>query len=58
MRRHTNEIHDLGSEDWQNMTRAKHICSCIPSKLTLTMFGSRRTSEPVNADAVPPKAEH
>ena len=43
--RHENQIHDLGSEDWHNLTRAKRIRSCIPSRLTVTLFGSKRIPE-------------
>lgn len=43
--RHENQIHDLGSEDWHNLTRAKRIRSCIPSRLTVTLFGSKRNPE-------------
>ena len=38
--RQTNEVHDLGTEDWHCMTRAKRIRNCLPSKITITMFGS------------------
>ena len=52
--RKTTEIHDLGFENWHNVIRAKRIRSSIPSKLTITMFGSEKTSE--TAPAEPPHA--
>ena len=48
--RQTNEVHDLGTEDWHCMTRAKRIRNCLPSKITITMFGSKKTDESANAE--------
>ena len=45
LHRQTNDVHDLGTEDWHRMTRAKRIRNCLPSKITLTMFGSQKTDE-------------
>ena len=42
LHRHTNQIHDLGPENWHNMTRARRIRNCIPSKMTITVFGNRK----------------
>lgn len=41
--RKTSEIHDLGSEDWHNLTRNQRIRKSVPSRLTITIFGSSRT---------------
>jgi hypothetical protein len=49
--RHDNQIHDLGPEDWHSMTRARRIRSCLPSRLTITIFGSRKISEAVSMEA-------
>ena len=32
LHRHTNQIHDLGPENWHNMTRARRIRNCIPAR--------------------------
>ena len=49
--RHDNQIHDLGPEDWHSLTRARRIRSCLPSRLTITIFGSRKISEAVSMEA-------
>lgn len=59
--RHTGEIHDLGQEDWHRLTRAQRIRASIPSKLTITMFGSSNSNvesgpERSHAPAVPAEA--
>ena len=45
MHRETSAVHDLGSENWHNCTRAQRIRKGIPSKLTLTMFGQTPSTE-------------
>ena len=52
LHRHSNEIHDLGAENWHTMTRAKRIRNCVPSKMTITVFGTHRISEPAPFDAL------
>ena len=53
--RQTGEIHDLGNEDWHSLTRAQRIRKGIPSKITLTIFGSHQTTglEPRSLEGVP-----
>ena len=41
LHRETGKIHDLGCHDWHQMTRAQRIAKSLPSRLTLTMFGSK-----------------
>ena len=43
--RQSGEIHDLGKEDWHRLTRAQRIRASIPSKLTITVFGSAQMLE-------------
>ena len=57
LHRHTNQIHDLGPENWHNMTRARRIRNCIPSKMTITVFGTEKVSEPAISE-VPEKHLH
>jgi len=45
MHRETSVVHDLGSENWHNCTRAQRIRKGVPSKLTLTMFGQAPSTE-------------
>ena len=40
--RKTGEIHDLGNDNWHNLTRNQRIRKSLPSKLTITIFGSQR----------------
>eukprot|EP00435_Cladocopium_sp_Y103_P014084 s526_g3.t1 len=45
MHRETSEIFDFGIEDWHQKTRAQRIRKNIPSKLTITLFGSAPNNE-------------
>lgn len=58
--RKTSEIHDLGSEDWHNLTRNQRIRKSVPSRLTITIFGSSRTPshEPNALPRVPESSEN
>lgn len=40
--RKTGEIHDLGNANWHNLTRHQRVRKSMPSKLTITIFGSQR----------------
>lgn len=40
MRRQEGTIHDFGIQDWHRMTRANRIANNMPSKLTISIFGT------------------
>ena len=48
--RQTGEISDSGNEEWHNLTRSQRIRKSIPSKLTITMFGSLPAAGPEPRD--------
>ena len=64
MHRETGALHDLGNHQWHSMTRAQRVANNIPSRLTLTIFGSLpnishdaevdQPMEPVDRSAVVP----
>ena len=53
--RQTGETFDSGNEEWHNLTRSQRIRKSIPSKMTITMFGSIPIagSEPRDLNRVP-----
>ena len=52
--RTTGELHDLGCHDWSRLTRAQRIAKSIPSRLTLTVFGSKSQNQSSSRLDVPP----
>ena len=45
MHRHSGKLLDLGLENWHSLTRRDRIRQSIPSRLTLTIFGSQVSPE-------------
>ena len=54
LHRETGKIHDLGCHGWHQMTRAQRIAKSLPSRLTITMFGSQT----VTASSMPESPDH
>ena len=57
LHRKSGEVHDLGLEDWHRLTRAQRIRKCIPSRLTLTIFGHKPVSESAPALSPEPRID-
>ena len=45
LKREDSTVHDCGLEDWHQTNRAQRIRKCVPSKLTVTIFGQKPASE-------------
>ena len=46
--RESGKLHDLGCHRWHVLTRQQRIAKSVPSKLTLTIFGSKPTEHEQN----------
>ena len=55
MHRYNGTVHEFPFEDWHSLTRAKRIRTCMPSKLTLSIF-AQKISDGLSGHP-PPQAE-